>query len=168
MRSAALRVLVAVAGLLVVATPATAAIPVPGHARLLSSSPAADAVLPEAPTAVVLGFTRDIAPPATVVLTGPGGGRLETPEPTVDGPTVSTPVVARERGSYRVAYRAVSVDGHPIAGSFVFSVGHRSTLPARTTSAGWPWVRWVVPGVAAVVVAGAVVGWRRRPRRRDG
>jgi methionine-rich copper-binding protein CopC len=39
----------------------------------------------------------------------------------VDGPTAAMAVVLGEAGSYTVAYRIVSADGHPLEGSWVFS-----------------------------------------------
>jgi methionine-rich copper-binding protein CopC len=138
------------------------AVPPPTHARLNGSTPAAGSVLPQAPTAVVLSFNRDIAPPATVVVTAPGGDRVGTGEPVVRGHDVSAPVAAQQQGTYSVAFRAVSVDGHPITGRFTFSVGHRST-PAGTgkKSAGGPgWWPWAAG--AGVVVGLGFFRWRRR------
>ncbi len=40
---------------------------------------------------------------------------------TVDGVTASTPVALTEPGTYRVDYRIVSNDGHPIEGMFKFT-----------------------------------------------
>lgn len=40
---------------------------------------------------------------------------------TVDGDTASMPVSLTEAGKYRVAYRIVSNDGHPIEGSYSFT-----------------------------------------------
>jgi hypothetical protein len=66
-----------------------------------------------------------------------------------------------------VAFRAVSVDGHPITGRFAFSVGHRSEPPTPATAADdraawWPWAA----ALGAVVVAVASVGLHRRRRTR--
>jgi methionine-rich copper-binding protein CopC len=147
---------------------AAGAVPLPTHARLHGSTPAPGSVLPQAPAAVVLSFNRDIAPPATVVVTAPDGDRAGTGDPVVHGHDVSAPVAAQDKGTYAVAFRAVSVDGHPITGRFTFSVGHRTTPPGTGKEAAggpgwWPWV--------AGLGAGAAVGlglfrWRRRATAR--
>jgi methionine-rich copper-binding protein CopC len=50
---------------------------------------------------------------------------------TVDGDTASMPLVLTEAGRYRVSYRIVSNDGHPIEGSYSFRfAGTDSVEPA--------------------------------------
>lgn len=101
--------------------------PATAHASLVSTSPEDGAVLTEAPAAVVLEFSDAMAAPAYVVVTGPAGDTLATSEPVVDGATVTQPLTdgAAEvpDGSYTVAFRAVSVDGHPVTGQLGFAVG---------------------------------------------
>ena len=167
-----MRTRIAVAGLTVAAgllgaVPA-AAVPPVTHARMNSSTPAPDALLAEPPAAVELTFNRDIAPPASVAVTSPSGRRVGSGEPVVAGAVVAAPIAAKERGTYIVGFRAVSVDGHPITGRFTFSVGHRGpAYTARSDPPGRP--SWVVPvtvsGAGVLVLLGA---WRRaRGRRRD-
>ena len=52
---------------------------------------------------------------------------------TVDGDTASMPLVLTEAGRYRVSYRIVSNDGHPIEGSYSFrfaGINSDETAPA--------------------------------------
>lgn len=50
---------------------------------------------------------------------------------SVDGATASMPVALTEPGRYRVAYRIVSNDGHPIEGGFAFDFsGNDAAEPA--------------------------------------
>lgn len=153
-----------VAVLVAALAPAAAgAVPAPAHARLNGSDPAAGSVVARAPSAVALTFNRDIAPPATVVVTAPDGDRVGAGEPAVQGREVSAPIAAQREGTYAVAFRAVSVDGHPITGRFTFSVGHRSAPPTATSSGGGhaPW-RWAA-GLCALAVFGVgLLTWRRR------
>jgi methionine-rich copper-binding protein CopC len=139
------------------------AVPPAAHARLNGSVPVADSLVPQAPAAVVLSFNRDIAPPATVVVTAPDGSRAGAGDPSVRGRDVSAPIGGEQEGTYVVAFRAVSVDGHPITGRFTFSVGHRSTppTPARPPGDGRPWWPWAA-GLGGLVVVGAgLLRWRR-------
>lgn len=154
----------AVAATALVGAPA-AAVPPAAHARLNTSTPAAGAVVAQAPAAVVLTFNRDIAPPATVAVTAPSGDRVGTGDPVVRGKVVSAPIAAREQGSYTVAFRAVSVDGHPITGRFVFSVGHRSTPYATPKQVDEDGAGWLLPagvGTGAAAVGVGLWVWRRR------
>jgi copper transport protein len=42
---------------------------------------------------------------------------------------IQAPVVSLDEGGYRVTWRVVSVDGHPVSGSFVFTVGSGGPQP---------------------------------------
>lgn len=113
-----LRALVATLLLLLTATPASA------HDGLLGSDPADGATLTTAPGQVVLTFSGDqLAVGSAVVVTGPDGGSWSTGESAVDGATLTQPLAADlPAGAFTVAWRSVAGDGHPIEGSFAFSV----------------------------------------------
>jgi methionine-rich copper-binding protein CopC len=146
------------------------AVPTPTHARLYTSSPAAGSLEAQPPAAITLTFTREIAPPASVAVTSPSGRRVGTGDPDVAGRVVTAPVAPREKGTYTVAYQAVSVDGHPMTGQFTFSVGHHSApySPAEEGAGGR--AAWVVPaaGAGVVLVSGGLVAGIRRSRRTSG
>lgn len=100
-----------------------------GHAELISSSPKSGANLDTAPKSVSFKFgeklmSRGNAITATDTETGI---RLKLGAVKVDGRKLSVgwPKSA-PAGQYRVAYRAVSADGHPITGRIVFTYSQPS------------------------------------------
>ncbi|MFN8017598.1 MAG: copper resistance protein CopC [Acidimicrobiales bacterium] len=118
---AALAVSLAVLGW---ATPAAA------HADFVSSTPAAGSIVAEAPSDISLQFTEGVDLQSDGIrLLDADGAPVALGPATADGATATVPIEAeRARGSYVVAWRAVSADGHPIRGAFTFSVGQRSAV----------------------------------------
>jgi methionine-rich copper-binding protein CopC len=108
----------AVAGVAVGVSPADA------HTELVRSDPAADSSPATPPTAVRLTFSEAVQQTfATIAVTDPSGTRLETGPPTVHGRVVTTALNRpAEPGRYRVAWRVVADDGHPVDGQFSFTV----------------------------------------------
>jgi methionine-rich copper-binding protein CopC len=131
------------AGLLVVLV---GAVPAGAHSDLASSDPADGAVLAEAPASVSFTFNERLLPQGNAItLTDTATGeRLDLPDTAVDGDTVSVPWPSgAPAGEYRAAYRVVSADGHPIAGSITFTVEGQaspaaSPEPAASTPAPSP------------------------------
>ena len=120
-------------GVVVVAAPAASA-----HAVLRSTSPASGAVLTSAPAQVVVTFDETIASPGFLTVTGPGG-RVDTGPAQVAGDHVSVPLEASApAGPYAVAYRVVSDDGHPVQGTFAYTLqlGAGASPSATTAAAG--------------------------------
>ncbi|MGB2567534.1 copper resistance CopC/CopD family protein [Micromonospora citrea] len=119
-----------VALLLVPATPASA------HAVLVSSSPVASAVVPEAPAEVVLTFSESVRKvTGKIRVIAPDGSRADRGEPTFEGAVVTVPVDrAGPRGTYLVSYRVISADSHPVSGAFTYSVGAPSPPPTDSGS----------------------------------
>lgn len=107
-------------GLFVLAPPAGA------HARLVTTTPGAGTTVPESPGELRLEFNEPVSISSGAVRLFDGAGRqVELPEATRlpgDPKVVLTRPPTLERGSYVVAWRAVSADGHPINGAFTFSV----------------------------------------------
>lgn len=140
----ALVLLVAVAAALWPAAAASA------HAELLGTSPGRGAVVALVHQ-VVLRFDEPVSvSPGGIAVTGPGGRRVDTGGARAMGTTVRVAVRAGREGSYDVAWRVVSDDGHPEAGAFTFSVGRRSghapaVAPAASASLGpsYAALRWV-------------------------
>ncbi|HET6763912.1 MAG TPA: copper resistance CopC family protein, partial [Longimicrobiaceae bacterium] len=108
------------------------------HAGLVSSSPAAGDTLRAAPRRLVLRFTEPVeASSSGVVLLTPDGGSLTLaprPDPTdVAALVADLPPLAP--GGYRVEWRTLSADGHPVDGTFVFYVadgrGAMGSAPAE-------------------------------------
>lgn len=109
-----------VAVLLVLAPVGTAS----AHDALVGSDPTDGAVLPAAPTAVVLTFAADpLGVGAAVAVAGPDGTSWSAGDPVVTGATVTqTLQPAMPNGTYSVEWRSVSGDGHPISGTLSFTV----------------------------------------------
>lgn len=99
--------------------------PAGAHADLISTTPTQGSTVDEAPPVVVMTFTES-------VVVGDGGVRLLDPDgDPVAGTSASAagsevrievPELA-EQGTYTVDWKAVSADGHPVRGAWVFSVG---------------------------------------------
>lgn len=120
-------------------TSVISAAPASAHAALIKITPDADARLTTAPAQVVLEFDEPISTTfATVVVTTAAGVNVARGRPTVLGGKVTqalSPDLAS--GNYRVAYRVVSNDGHPVSGESTFTLALApGTSPA--TSAGAP------------------------------
>ncbi|MCD2469039.1 copper resistance protein CopC [Streptomyces sp. MBT42] len=166
-----------------------AAPPAAAHTDLVSSSPARGASLDRPPTAIRLTFSNEMTERyAKVALTAPDGSAADVAGLDVSGRTATLPVEpGLAAGTYTVGYRVVSADGHPVAGSFAFTVerpGPTPTSSPRAPSSApappstrppsspresapseFPAVAALsVLGAAVVVSAGAVVVRRRRSR----
>ncbi|WP_328850456.1 copper resistance protein CopC/CopD [Micromonospora globbae] len=132
--------LCATAGLLVtaVALLIAPAAPASAHAVLVSSSPAASAVVPSGPEEVVLTFSESVRKvPDKVRVIAPDGSRADRGEPTFDGTIVRIPVdPAGGQGTYLVSYRVISADSHPVSGAFTYSVGAPSAPPTDSGDTG--------------------------------
>ncbi|SCF25001.1 hypothetical protein GA0074695_4787 [Micromonospora viridifaciens] len=134
-------VLAAVAVLLAPASPAAA------HNSLQAANPAKNARLAAPPAQITLKFLQKLDPAfTTIVLNDADQRKVPTSEPAVTGTTgtvtISQPLA---NGSYTVAYRVVSADGHPVQGSYSFTVADPAASAAPTASAA--------PDVAASAAA---------------
>jgi methionine-rich copper-binding protein CopC len=157
------------------------------HTSLISSAPAKDAQTSTSPSAVVLIFSEDINPQfATVVVNSADGHNWAAPAARVDGPRLTTDIGPQRLpdGRYTVGYRVVSADGHPVSGSYSFSVVGAAdspptpAAPAPTTSAPPPATATaptgsdttrslLYAGIAGLAVGGVIAFWQARKRRRD-
>jgi len=110
--------------------------PASAHAALISSDPADGSSVETLPGEVTLEFNEAIADPAYVVVTAPDGVRVNVGDATVAGPQVTQALdaqgLALPAGTYTLAYRVVSADGHPISGEQTFEV---ATPTAADTTA---------------------------------
>lgn len=98
--------------------------PAQAHSTLIGSTPGFDAVVDSSPEQVELVFSQTINPAfATVTVTDDGGVQRSGDEALVAGDRVSVAVPEPlSAGSYSVGYRVVSADGHPITGSYSFTI----------------------------------------------
>ncbi|MFI5640815.1 copper resistance CopC/CopD family protein [Streptomyces goshikiensis] len=105
------------------------------HAGLSGSDPADGAVLKAAPQYVTLTFTESVSfSDDSLRVLSPQNERVN-PRPArhVDGKDNTARVELSgtlPQGTYTVAWRVVSADGHPISGAFVFSNGKPSETAA--------------------------------------
>jgi methionine-rich copper-binding protein CopC len=182
---------IALAGVFATATAASA------HDSLLVTEPAQGSTTAGPITQLTLTFSGDPigGQGADVVeLLGPDGKYYETGCAQLSGPELTVPVAMGPAGTYEVAWRAVSSDGHPVSGTYTFtyapdaaaSTGPQasgSTHPAcgaapaatsqpdASSSAPPPDAGvWLGIGIGLVVVAIAAVGaWLivRRPKPED-
>lgn len=114
---------------------AAAAVLVPSafaHSVLLGTEPANDAVVQESPGRVELRFNE----PVEMSLGGirvfdSEGNRVDADQVSPNGaPRVGVDIEGDlERGTYTVAWRAISADSDPISGAFVFHVQERGVQP---------------------------------------
>ena len=141
---------------------------VSAHANLVSSEPAANSELQEAPDRIIARFTEPIEPLlSSIQVLDSSGRRVDLDNSVVDdlNPLVmSVGVGDISEGTYTVAWTNVStVDGHRVRGSFVFAVGQPLTaLPAPDVEqpllqSPWaPVLRWLTLLAALAMVGGLV------------
>ncbi|MFE7889322.1 copper resistance protein CopC [Streptomyces sp. NPDC057412] len=113
------------------------------HTELDTSSPGAQATLSGLPPNATLTFSDSMTQKyAKVAVTGPDGKSTAAGDPQVDGKTVTLPLeTGSPAGRYTVGYRVVSADGHPVSGSYTFTVkaaGGPSPSPRADQSAAAP------------------------------
>ncbi|MEV8181404.1 MULTISPECIES: copper resistance CopC family protein [Micrococcaceae] len=107
--------------------PAFAAAPALAHDALESTVPGVDATVAVAPSSVSLTLSN---PPADseslklslITVTDGEGKTVSDGQVTIQGPTLSTKITNGSSGQYKVLWRAVSSDGHPIEGNYAFTV----------------------------------------------
>jgi methionine-rich copper-binding protein CopC len=106
------------------------------HSALVSVVPADRSVLDRGPSEIVLTFNEDIAPSFAQVAvsaeaagspplgsgSGSGAGVVATSPVAVSGRVARVTLTPPGPGAYRIAYRVVSADGHPISGESTFAV----------------------------------------------
>ena len=167
--------------------------PASAHASLVSMSPRNGAILSTAPRQVELVFDEPVSQRfASVVVTGPDGADVTGGSVAVRGSHVRAPLAeGLGSGEYRVAFRVVSADGHPVTGQSRFTLklaaepaaeptappsataeptaGARpvQAAPATLPGEGGSWVAEHLPALAGallllVVGAGALLWDRRR------
>ncbi len=163
------------AALLLGASPALA------HDGLIGTSPATAATVAAGPDVIELQFTGEPLPLGTLVaVTGPDGAPVSDGPAEIEGTTVVQPLAADlPAGAYRVDWRSTSSDGHPLSGTFDFTVTAGSTPAASTPVAASPASEarsapapdqndialvWLVGGAVVLLGLGAVVVTRLRRR----
>jgi copper transport protein len=146
--------------------------PAAAHSELISSDPAANAVLADGPDKMTMTFSEAIdAPSATVTLLTSrqqvvhGVGPLSVDH---DGTTATIPLPTLTPGTYTVSYQVTSaVDGHVTSGIFAFLIDPTGTQPppaaessSSSLSSGLDVVaaRWLALA-ATLALVGIVIFW---------
>ncbi|MBR0688486.1 CopD family protein [Bradyrhizobium manausense] len=128
-----MRLLAAFAMLLAIAgTPTSAS----AHAALISVEPASGSILASAPKAVELRFNEAVTPGAIQLIDGAGRARDDA-RVTTSGEAITVAMPADlPKGTAVVSYRVISQDGHPVAGSVIFSIGAPTATQPRANADG--------------------------------
>lgn len=119
------------------------AVPASAHAYLESSDPAVDAQLSAAPDRVSLVFDDDIQVQFTKVTLAIGSAAPATLATDITDHTVMVPVPASIAGRqptgstepWKITYRTVAGDGHPVEGTLSFTVTASSPGASPATEA---------------------------------
>lgn len=139
------------------------------HAAYVSSVPAADSTVTQAPTVVTIHFAEDLNPAGSDVVVYDTKGKVvstgKAQVDTSDPKTMTVPMAGDDAESYLVVWHNVSLDdGDPDIGAFTFNVGKQASQPTPGSSGGATTTAGSssggVPGwvVALVGVAGLIVG----------
>ncbi|MDO9455883.1 copper resistance protein CopC [Nocardioides sp.] len=108
----------------VLVTVVGAAAPASAHATLVGTDPAEGEVLAATPDVVTFTFDEPVSLPAGAVQVFDAAGEPVDSDSTSRDTVITTDLPDElADGSYVVVWRAISADGHPIAGSLTFSVG---------------------------------------------
>jgi hypothetical protein len=131
------------------ATPASA------HNVLIASDPGVSGTETSIPEDVTLTFNdvilNSIPQANQIKVTDPMGMVISAGRPHVSGRVMSTVLSPKMimDGKYKVVFRVVSADGHPVTGSYYFTVSNKATTP--------PGVKLITSGsrTVAVTLAGS-------------
>ncbi|WP_256807218.1 copper resistance CopC/CopD family protein [Bradyrhizobium sp. Bra64] len=136
-----MRRLAALATMLLVVGFATGAF---AHAALVAVEPASGSRLAAAPKAVELRFNEAVTPGAIRLIDGAGKARDDA-RVSASGETISVAMPPElPQGTAVVSYRVISQDGHPVAGSVIFSIGMPTgTRPPANTDNGLNVLIWL-------------------------
>ncbi|MEO5832618.1 MAG: copper resistance CopC family protein [Nakamurella sp.] len=151
------------------------------HNALIDSDPVDGTALTASPTEITLTFNdvvQNLQPLITVV--GPTGGRWEGSPVSVLNNTASVPVnPLGPAGTYTVAYRVISSDGHAVEGTTTFELrsagtgtpnaesGTDGSTAASKSVPAWVWVLGAGLVIILVVVVGVVTTRRRTADQPD-
>jgi copper transport protein len=127
-----MRLVVAVAALLlVVVCGVTGAF---AHASLVATEPRDGSMVAQAPKTVRLRFNEPVTPAVIRVIDSDGTTRNDAVVHAVDETIEITLPTGLPAGTQVISYRVISADGHPVAGSMMFSVGMGKSAAAPANS----------------------------------
>jgi len=140
------------------------------HATLVSTDPGDGSILAQAPKSVQLRFNEAVTPAVVRVIDAAGKARDDVTV-RVAGDTITITLPDNlPRGTQVVSYRVTSEDGHPVAGSMVFSIGAATGAVASKSSSssvnGLIWLARIGVYLGLFVGVGGAffIGWIGRAR----
>ena len=140
------------------------------HATLVSTDPGDGSILAQAPKSVQLRFNEAVTPAVVRVIDAAGTARDDVTV-RVAGDTITITLPDNlPRGTQVVSYRVTSEDGHPVAGSMVFSIGAATGAAANESSSssvnGLIWLARIGVYLGLFVGVGGAffIGWIGRAR----
>jgi len=154
------------------------AAPASAHDALVSTDPANGATVATAPDRVTLTFDEPaLAIGTTLRVIGPAGDVQSGAPRLVDSTVTQELAPGIPAGSYRIAWRVTSADGHPVSGELTFTASASNprspssnppptraaavTASAATSSGMSIWL-WVVLAAVVVGLGSAGVLWFSR------
>jgi methionine-rich copper-binding protein CopC len=116
------RLIVLVTGLLLIAAPVAN-----GHTSLVSSNPKSNAMLKASPKYISITFNEELIEIAgksvsKISLFNAKGKEIKLPKAQIVHKDIVVAVSKLPPSKYKVVYRVVSADGHPVSGSYYFWV----------------------------------------------
>lgn len=135
------------------------------HAALLETHPADGEIVQVTPEALVLTFNEPLEPERTEVLLFDWNGRsipISQGESGERSEKVTRELPALRDGTYTVVWKVISADGHPIEGSFSFSVGKENDeTVAIAAGSGWIETGYTLSrfGLEGLILLGAGFYW---------
>jgi methionine-rich copper-binding protein CopC len=154
------------------------AAPAAAHTALTASSPKDGGRIDVAPSEILLQFASPILTVGSlVVVLGPGSVAYQAGPAQIAGSELAQPLKPLgPAGDYRVGFRVVADDGHPLTGEIQFALtkpgpaaggakalsGPASLVPVSVSVRDAPlWESWTAGVLVVLFVLGAVLfGWR--------
>src|SRR5690606_7691186 len=121
-----------------------------------SASPEDGSLVETAPDAVRLRFNEAVQPLA-IRLIAPDGAETDLTAAVTGAAELVVPMPGLGRGTHALSWRAASEDGHPIAGTVLFSVGEVTGTAAAMPQTG-PALRGAIWLARFLMTAGLVLG----------
>ncbi len=96
------------------------------HTHLVRSTPAENASLEKSPPVATLVFAEPVTLTSIRIESSSGGKTVVKPPSASARAEVSVPLPTMAMGRYKMSWRAVSEDGHIMAGEIHFSIAGKS------------------------------------------
>ena len=105
------------------------------HDELTGTTPKNGVTVTSAPSSLELTFAEKPLTVGNQISVKAPDGSTSKATPKVDGSTVSAPFAGHGDGAYTVTWRVVSSDGHPISGSYTFTLKGGTAITAAPSTA---------------------------------